>query len=55
MKVWLLNKVVFTESLTGEDWSNLIEKLLPKHHDIYQKVHANLQLKVKFAARVVFK
>lgn len=33
------------QSLTGEDWSNLIEKLLPKHHDIYQKVHANLQLK----------
>nr|XP_026485355.1 angiotensin-converting enzyme-like [Vanessa tameamea] len=32
-------------SLTGDDWSNLIEKLLPKHPDIYQKVHANLQLK----------
>lgn len=32
-------------SLTGEDWSNLIESLLPKHAGIYQKVHANLQLK----------
>ncbi|CAH0583162.1 unnamed protein product [Chrysodeixis includens] len=32
-------------SLTGDDWSNLIESLLPKHAGIYQKVHANLQLK----------
>ncbi|KAF9791732.1 hypothetical protein SFRURICE_020131, partial [Spodoptera frugiperda] len=32
-------------SLTGDDWSNLIESLLPKHPGIYQKVHANLQLK----------
>ncbi|XP_049870972.1 angiotensin-converting enzyme-like [Pectinophora gossypiella] len=33
------------KSLTGDDWSNLIENLLPKHPDIYQKVLANLQLK----------
>ncbi|XP_075976077.1 angiotensin-converting enzyme-like protein Ace3 [Anticarsia gemmatalis] len=32
-------------SLTGDDWSNLIENLLPKHSGIYQKVQANLQLK----------
>ncbi|CAH2254113.1 jg12106 [Pararge aegeria aegeria] len=32
-------------SLTGDDWSNLIESLLPKYPDIYQKVHANIQLK----------
>ncbi|KAI5636366.1 angiotensin-converting enzyme domain-containing protein [Phthorimaea operculella] len=32
-------------SLTGDDWSNLIEILLPKHPDIYQKVLANLQIK----------
>ncbi|CAK1544141.1 unnamed protein product [Leptosia nina] len=31
-------------SLTGDDWSNLIEILLPKHSDIYQKVYANLHL-----------
>ncbi|CAB3255539.1 unnamed protein product [Arctia plantaginis] len=33
------------KSLTGNDWSNLIENLLPKHAGIYQKIHANLQLK----------
>ncbi|XP_037975647.2 angiotensin-converting enzyme [Plutella xylostella] len=33
------------KSLTGDDWSNVIELLLPKHADIYQKLHANLQLK----------
>lgn len=38
--------ILFLESLTGDDWSNLIEYLLPKHPDVYQKVHANLQLKV---------
>ncbi|XP_061385352.1 angiotensin-converting enzyme-like [Danaus plexippus] len=32
-------------SLNGDDWSNLIESLLPTHPDIYQKLHANLQLK----------
>ncbi|KAJ0177900.1 hypothetical protein K1T71_006773 [Dendrolimus kikuchii] len=32
-------------SLNGDDWSNLIESLLPKHAGIYQKIHANLQLK----------
>lgn len=32
-------------SLTGDDWSNVIESLLPKHAGIYQKIHANLQLK----------
>ncbi|XP_045496861.1 inactive angiotensin-converting enzyme-related protein-like [Colias croceus] len=32
------------KSLTGDDWSNLIESLLPKHSDIYQKVYANLHL-----------
>ncbi|KAG6460808.1 hypothetical protein O3G_MSEX012232, partial [Manduca sexta] len=31
-------------SLSGDDWSNIIENLLPKHAGIYQKVHANLQL-----------
>lgn len=31
-------------SLNGDDWSNLIESLLPKHAGIYQKIHANLQL-----------
>ncbi|CAH3994097.1 inactive angiotensin-converting enzyme-related protein-like [Pieris brassicae] len=31
-------------SLTGDDWSNLIEILLPKHSDIYQKVYANLHV-----------
>ncbi|XP_068623764.1 angiotensin-converting enzyme-like [Battus philenor] len=33
------------KSFNGDDWSNLIESLLPKHHDIYQKLHANLQIK----------
>ncbi|VVC89802.1 angiotensin-converting enzyme-like [Leptidea sinapis] len=32
------------KSLMGDDWSNLIEILLPKHSDIYQKVYANLHL-----------
>ncbi|KAI8420764.1 hypothetical protein MSG28_007978 [Choristoneura fumiferana] len=37
--------VYLLRSLTGDDWSNVIESLLPKHADIYQKVYANLQLK----------
>lgn len=32
-------------SLVGDDWSNLIESLLPKHAKIYQNVHAHLELK----------
>ncbi|CAH2040681.1 unnamed protein product, partial [Iphiclides podalirius] len=32
-------------SLNGDDWSNLIESLLPEHSDIYKKIHANLQIK----------
>ncbi|XP_053605335.1 angiotensin-converting enzyme-like protein Ace3 [Plodia interpunctella] len=32
-------------SLNGDDWSNIIESLLPKHPAIYQKIHANIQLK----------
>ncbi|CAG4969703.1 unnamed protein product [Parnassius apollo] len=32
-------------SLNGDDWSNLIESLLPKHHDIYKRIYANLQTK----------
>lgn len=32
-------------SLNGDDWSNVIESLLPKHPGVYQKVLANLQLK----------
>ncbi|XP_072949997.1 angiotensin-converting enzyme-like protein Ace3 [Epargyreus clarus] len=32
-------------SLNGDDWSNLIELLLPKHPDVYLKLHTNLQLK----------
>ncbi|KAL4707323.1 hypothetical protein ACJJTC_019861 [Scirpophaga incertulas] len=32
-------------SLNGDDWSGIIENLLPKHPAIYQKLHANLQLK----------
>lgn len=32
-------------SLTGDDWSNVIENLLPKRPDIYQKLYANLHLK----------
>ncbi|KAM3966927.1 LOW QUALITY PROTEIN: angiotensin-converting enzyme [Aphomia sociella] len=32
-------------SLNGDDWSNIIVSLLPPHPAIYQKVHANLQLK----------
>ncbi|CAH0751872.1 unnamed protein product [Diatraea saccharalis] len=31
-------------SLNGDDWSNIIESLLPKHPAVYQKVHANLEL-----------
>ncbi|XP_059056502.1 angiotensin-converting enzyme-like [Achroia grisella] len=33
------------KSLNGDDWSNIIESLLPQHPAIYQKVQANLQLK----------
>ncbi|XP_052754524.1 angiotensin-converting enzyme-like [Galleria mellonella] len=33
------------KSLNGDDWSNIIESLLPQHPAVYQKVHANLQLK----------
>ncbi|XP_060802153.1 angiotensin-converting enzyme-like [Amyelois transitella] len=32
-------------SLNGDNWSNIIESLLPKHPGIYQKIHASLQLK----------
>ncbi|XP_041988913.1 angiotensin-converting enzyme-like [Aricia agestis] len=37
--------VTSLKSLSGEDWSNLIEILLPQYPDIYQKLYANLQLK----------
>ncbi|XP_063390771.1 angiotensin-converting enzyme-like protein Ace3 [Cydia fagiglandana] len=37
--------VYLLRSLAGDDWSNVIENLLPKHADIYQKLYANLQLK----------
>ncbi|KOB76052.1 Angiotensin-converting enzyme, partial [Operophtera brumata] len=42
------------KSLVGDDWSNLIENLLPKHAGIYQKVLANLQLK-EMGGRKVYK
>ncbi|XP_028160304.1 angiotensin-converting enzyme-like [Ostrinia furnacalis] len=32
-------------SLNGDDWSNVIDSLLPKHPAVYQKVTANLQIK----------
>lgn len=37
---------MFAGSLIGDEWTHLIENLLPKHPDVYQKIHANLQLKV---------
>ncbi|XP_063827371.1 angiotensin-converting enzyme-like [Ostrinia nubilalis] len=32
-------------SLNGDDWSNVIDSLLPKHPAVYRKVTANLQIK----------
>ncbi|XP_014368466.2 angiotensin-converting enzyme [Papilio machaon] len=42
------------KSLNGDDWSNIIENLLPERADIYQKLHVHLRLQ-EFGGLKAFK